>query len=159
MKLYQLLEFISAADLKRVERNLDAEVYQPAELVAKNKPVIDLEVPTSGHFMDRINQREIGHNLTPDEIRDLLLKAKTDPKIGMKDRIEAASKMNDPDLDTKIVDPKTKLAIPVIAKPNPECDPNQNLQNGVSVCKSRDGKKVPKNMLVTKTIFRQGVPD
>ena len=157
MRLWELLEDITPADIKSIERSLDAEVYQPPELVKKNKPVIDLELPVgNAHFMQRIIQRADKARISADEIKDLLYRAKTDPSLGYAKEIDALSKKNNPDDSITIQDPKTKLTIPVIAKPNQVC--KSSSVDGVPVCLTQQGK-APKNKLTAKTIFRKGVDD
>jgi hypothetical protein len=156
MRLWELFEDITPADIKDIERKLDHDVYQPADKLKKNQPVLDLDLPTgNSHFMQRIQQRNAVAKITPQEIEALLARAKLDPKLGFAGKLDALSKEEDPDTDIVLQDPRTKLTIPAIVKPNTQC---VRSTDGNPVCLTRQGKE-PKNKIVAKTIFRKGVED
>lgn len=156
MRLWELLEDLTPADIKDIEHKLDNQVYQPADKLNKNQPVLDLDLPVgSSHFMQRILQRAGIAKITPQEIESLLARAKQDPKLGYNRNMDTLSKETDPNDEFVIQDPRTKLTIPVIVKPNPSC---VRTTDGNAVCMTRQGKE-PKNKMVAKTIFRKGVED
>jgi hypothetical protein len=105
--------------------------------------------------MQRIQQRNAVAKITPQEIEALLARAKLDPKLGFAGKLDALSKEEDPDTDIVLQDPRTKLTIPAIVKPNTQC---VRSTDGNPVCLTRQGKE-PKNKIVAKTIFRKGVED
>lgn len=157
MRLWELMGPITPSDIKGIERRLDKEVYQPEDKIKRNKPVIDLELPTSAHFMDRIIQRADKANISPEEIEQLLARAKTDPRLGVQGTIDDVSREEDPEADIYIKDPQSQLTIPAIAVPNPNCKPGTT-NDQFSTCMTPMGKQ-PKNKLVAKTIYRRGIED
>lgn len=157
MRLWELFEDIKPADIKNVERALDARIYQPAEKVRTNQPVLDLDLPTDQHFMDRFVQRAGPAKITPNEVANLLARAKVDPSLGFKNELEQAAVHGKSGQTIDVQDPQTKLNIPLVVKPNPECKPNATNPDN-PVCGTPDGK-APKNKVVAKTVFRKGVRD
>lgn len=157
MRLWELMGTINPASIKDVEKRLDTTLYRPEEKVKKNKPVIDLELPSNAHFMDRLIQRAKKANISPEEIESLLARAKADPSLGFKDEIEDVCWDERPEDTITIQDKKSGLTIPTIAVPNPNCKPGTT-SDKFSTCMTPNGKE-PKNRLVAKTIFRKGVQD
>lgn len=156
MRLWELFEDISPAEIKDIEHTLDDLLYQPPEKVKRNQPVIDLDLPTGrSHFMQRIIQRADKANITAREIQHVLARAKTDPSMGVADKINAASKIDNPQDDILVRDPDTDLTIPMVVVPNQSCE---KTTDGIAVCKTPVGK-APKNKIVAKTIYRKGVED
>lgn len=153
MRLTELFGDITPEDLKRIENSLDRLVYQPQEKMRTGKDVLDLVLPTRGHFMDRIKQRAKDQHISTDEINDLLKRAKTDPSLGFDKKLNQLSKENDPDYSLTVEDPKTNLVIPLAVVPNNYCDPETKI-NGLSVCRTNKGIE-PKNKAIAKTIFRR----
>lgn len=156
MRLWELIEGITPAEIEQIERELDQTTYMPADQVAKQKPVLDLELPSGRqHFMQRIIQRADKAKITPQEIEQLLLRARTDPKMHLVKKLDDISRETDPSDEIVIQDPKSKLTIPVTFNANPDC---VRSSDGSAVCLTRTGKE-PKNQMVAKTIFRKGVED
>jgi len=149
--------------IANLEKFLDDRVYQPPEKVKNWKPgadaVLDLELPSGeAHFMNRIKQRAKAQNITPKEIAQVLANAKLKPQMGVKSQIEDLSKETYPKQDIFIQDPETKLTIPAIIKPNPECDP-KSFRDDIPICLTKGGALAPKNQMVAKTIYRKGFTD
>lgn len=157
MRLWELFEDITPADIRAIERTLDARVYQPAEKVRTNQPVMDLDLPTDQHFMQRVTQRSGKAKITPNEIANLLARAKLDPSLGYAGKINQASVDGKPGQTIEIKDPKSNLVIPTVVDRNPNCKPNATNPDN-PVCGTPAGKQ-PKNVLRAKTIFRKGVAD
>jgi hypothetical protein len=157
MRLSQLFEFSppSAEDIKNIDQSLNQDVYQPADQLRKGKPVIDLEIPTDTHFMDRIIQRSDKARITKGEIYNLLKAAKQDPRLGLSREIQDLSVEDDPNKDIVARSPNN-LIIPLIARPNTDCVKEKP---GTAVGWDRRGNLVPKNKLTAKTIYRKGIPD
>ncbi len=153
MRLSELFEDISPLEIKRIENSLDRFVYQPREKMRRGKDVLDLVLPTRGHFMDRLNQRAKEQDITTQEISDLLSRAKTDPSLGASKKLEKLSTQNDPEYTVKVEDPDTNLTIPLIVVPNNFCDPDTKI-DGLSVCRTDRGIE-PKNKAIAKTVFRR----
>ena len=157
MRLWELFEDITPADIRNVERTLDDRLYQPAEKVRTNQPVLDLDLPTDQHFMQRIVGRSNKAKITPNEIANLLARAKIDPSLGFKDEINQAAVSGRQGETINVQDPKTKLTIPLVVVPNPACKPGSTDPKN-PVCGTQQGKQ-PKNIIRAKTIFRKGVDD
>lgn len=154
----RLMELLSPRDVKSIEQQLNAEVYQNPKAVGGKAPPVKLVLPTHAHFMDRLRQRGDDHHITDQEIKDLLARARLDPSLGVAKEIDKHAKMNEPEGTIVIKDPDTHLTIPVAFNPNDHCMPNQHFQNGVPFCKTPNGKE-PKNLMIAKTIYRKGVED
>lgn len=154
MRLTELFGDITPEDLKKIENSLDRFVYQPREKMRTGKDVLDLVLPTRGHFMDRIKQRAKDQHISTDEINDLLKRAKIDPSLGFDKKLNQLSRKNDPDYSLTVEDPESKLVIPLAIVPNYHCDPKTKI-DGISVCKTNRGNIEPKNKAVAKTIFRR----
>ena len=156
MRLFEIFEdTASPANVKVVADTLDARAYQPADKVAKNAPVLDIEIPTSGHFIQRYNQRSDIAKFSLKDVFNLLYRAKTDPSLGFAKELDALAREDDPE-DDVVVKGSDNLTIPLIVKPNPEAvktTPNNPVAMG------RRGNKVPRNQAIVKTIYRKGVND
>jgi hypothetical protein len=157
MRLWELFEDITANDIRNVERTLDDRLYQPAEKIRTNQPVLDLDLPTDQHFMQRIVGRSDKAKITPNEIANLLARAKIDGSLGFKDELNQAAVDGRPGETINVQDPKTKLTIPLVVDANPACKPNSTSPDN-PVCGTAQGKQ-PKNIIRAKTIFRKGVED
>ena len=154
MRLWELFSDLNERNLKDIERDLDSQVYQPAEKVLQGKPVIDLDLLSSPHFIQRVNQRAGNAGVSPEEVEDLFRAGREKFKVEIG---QASRKDNFQDTGSHIdfYDPKTKLMVPTIVQPNPNCKPNSR---GKVVCQTPNGTE-PKNRLVAKTMFRKGVDD
>lgn len=156
MRLWELFESISPSDVDRLEKHLDAHVYQPADKVAKREPVIDLDLPKGrSHFMQRLVTRADKAGITLPEIYRLLKRAKEDPSLGVSKRIERAATAEDPHFDITIRS-EDDLIIPFTVRENPQCS---KTQPGNPVCSDHYGRKMPRNRMIAKTIYRKGVDD
>lgn len=158
MRLSELLnQDLNERNLRSIEQDLDAHEYQPPAKVAANKPVIDLDLLSSPHFIQRVQQRAGEAGITPDEIEQLFRKGRETYKA----EIGAASREVSPEQNAydeiQFFDPETKLMVPTIVKSNPACKPGSRGQKG-SVCQTQNGP-APKNRLIAKTIMRKGTPD
>lgn len=155
MRLWELFSDLNEKSLSAIEKELDAKDYQPADKVAKGKePVIDLDLLSSPHFRERIVKREKSANLNPEEVEDLFHRGRQKFKA----EIGRASREDDfrgTGSHVEFFDPETKLMVPTIVQPNPNCKPNSR---GKIVCQTTNGPE-PKNRLVAKTIMRKGVAD
>lgn len=142
-----------------LEKVLDKNYYQPAPAVAAEEPVLDMEIsksPTS-HFIQRFNQRSEVAGFDLSDVARLLAKAKTDPALGYTDELNAASKEENVDKEIVIrASGKNPLTIPVMITPNPEVVKSQD-NRAVGVTAS--GQKVPKNQIIPKTVWKQGIND
>jgi hypothetical protein len=157
MRLNEIFEDVDVTQLKKVERALDAFVYQPPDKVQKSKPVLDVEIPTksSDHFIQRFNERNKTNNFNLGQVYELLKAAKTDPSLGYADELDTLSREDHPHETINIKDKgKDALVVPVIVQANPEA---RRISPNNPVALDRQGKKVPKNQLKPKTIFRKGV--
>lgn len=159
MRLIDLLEDISAYDLKRIEKALDAFVYQPEEKIKKAAPVLDVDIPTNkdNHFVQRLNQRSEIADIPLGSVYNLMKNAKIDQSLGYKKELDDVAREDDPD-ETIVLQASGKhpLTIPVKVVSNPDAvktTPN----NPVGV--SRTGQKVPKNKIIPKTVYRKGIDD
>lgn len=152
MRLWELFSDLDEKSLSAVERELDANDYQPADKVKTQKlPVIDLD-PSSPHLQQRLAQRARSAGITPDEMEDLLHRGreKFKAEIGQASRMDQFSGEQ-----IDFYDPASKLLIPTIIAPNPHCKPGSR---GKTVCQTPQGLE-PKNRLVAKTVVRKGTPD
>lgn len=152
MRLWELFGEISPSDIKSVERKLDTTEYQPPEKIKAEKPVIDLDLLSSPHFRERLIQRSKSAGITPAEIEDLFHKGRDKYKIEI-GQATRQDQFHGNQID--FFDPETKLLVPTIVTPNPNCKPNTR---GKVTCQTVDGPE-PKNRLVAKTIMRKGTPD
>jgi hypothetical protein len=151
MRLWELFSDLDEKSLSAVERDLDAQDYQPAEKVKTQKlPVIDLDL-SSPHVAQRLVQRSKTAGISPEEIEDLFHRGREKFKveIGQASRADVAGQHID------FYDPESKLLVPTIVQPNPNCKPNSR---GKVVCQTTSGP-APKNSLVAKTVVRKGVED
>lgn len=158
MRLFEIFEDVAnPVQVKQVADLLDKKFYQPADEIKKNRPVLDVEIPTSAanHFIQRYNERSDVAKFSLRDVYQLLARAKKDPSLGYADSLEDLARENYP-LDTVVLQDKDKLTIPVIVKPNPKC---VKMTDGNPVCVTRNGTKEPKNQLIPKTIYRKGVND
>jgi hypothetical protein len=155
MRLYELL---SMQDVKNIERKLNANVYGDPKAVGGKAAPIKLVLPTNAHFMDRVKQRSGSHDIDAEELESLLARARLDPNLGLDKIIDKKAKLNEPEGDITIQDPKTKLTIPIAFDPNDHCAV-QKFADGIPVCKTPSGTKEPKNIMTAKTIFRKGIKD
>lgn len=159
MRLIDLLEDISAYDLKRIEKALDAFVYQPEEKIKKSAPVLDVDIPTNkdNHFVQRLNQRSEVADIPLGSVYNLMKNAKVDQSLGFKKELDDVAREDNPDETIVLQDiGKHPLTIPVKVVPNPDAvktSPN----NPVGVSKA--GQKVPKNKIIPKTVYRKGIDD
>jgi hypothetical protein len=158
MRLCELLDLnLNEKDLRSIERDLDDRDYQPADKVAANKPVIDLDLLSSPHFIQRVQQRSGEAGISPEEVEQLFHKGRQTYKR----EISKAAQEQSPELNAydeiQFFDPDTKLKIPTIVKSNPACKPSSRQGKG-STCQTEKGP-APKNRLVAKTIMRKGTPD
>lgn len=151
MRLWELFGNLDEKTVRDVERYLDATDYQPTDKVQSGKqPVIDLDL-SSPHFVQRLAQRGKTANISPEEIEDLLHRGREKFKV----EIGQASRATQPGQHIDFYDPESKLLVPSVVQPNPNCKPNSQ---GKIVCQTVNGPE-PKNRLVAKTIMRKGVDD
>jgi len=150
MHLWELFGDLDEKSISSVERDLDAHDYQPADKVAAGKPVIDLDL-SSPHFIQRLAQRGKTAQISPEEIEDLLHRGREKFKM----EIGQASRSDEPGQHIDFYDPESKLKVPAIVTPNPNCKPGTR---GKTTCQTVNGPE-PKNSLVTKSVMRKGVED
>lgn len=151
MRLWELFSNLEEKSLRDVERHLDATDYQPVDKVKDGgKPVIDLDL-SSPHLVQRLNQRSKTAGISPEEIEDLLHRGREKFKV----EIGQASRATQPGQHIDFYDPESKLLVPTVVTPNPNCKPNSQ---GKIVCQTVNGPE-PKNRLVAKTVVRKGVDD
>jgi len=150
MRLWELFSDLGEKSLSAIERDLDANDYQPADKVKAQKPVVDLDL-SSPHLLQRLQQRGRTAGISPEEIEDLLHRGREKYKI----EIGAASRQETFGNQIDFYDPESKLLIPTIIIPNPKCKPNSR---GKVTCQTTNGPE-PKNSLVAKTVVRKGTPD
>lgn len=151
MHLWEIFSNLKEKSILDIEKDLDSRDYQPKDKVETDKtPVIDLDL-MGNHFIQRLKQRSQKAKITPDEIEDLLHRGRKK----FKDEIWQASKDDMPHQHIDFYDPETKLMIPAMATPNPECKPGSK---GRFTCQTVKGP-APKNILRAKTIMRKGVDD
>lgn len=150
MRLWELFSNLGEKSLGAIERELDAKDYQPVEKVKAQKPVVDLDL-SSPHLQQRLNQRSKVAGITPDEVEDLLHRGRERYKI----EIGSASRQDSFGNQIDFYDAESKLLIPTIVAPNPNCKPNSR---GKVICQTTNGPE-PKNSLVAKTIVRKGTAD
>jgi len=155
MKLNQLFEDISVDDLKYITNNLNRKLYQNNKTLQHDN-MIKLEIPTDAHFMDKLIQRQTKANITLKEIEKLLIDVKVNPNFNCTKEITNLSRKSNIIDTTIIAQNPEKLIIPLVVKPNKDC---VNSVDNSSIGKDKNGKIVPKNIIVTKTIFRKGVRD
>lgn len=153
MRLWELLKHLDEKSLSAVEKDLDINDYQPPEkVIAGKEPTIDMDLLSSGHFQDRLIQRSKTAGITPDEVEDLLHRGRQKYKV----EIGMASRQDQfPGNQIDFYDPESKLLIPTIVAPNPQCKPSTR---GKITCQTPKGVE-PKNRLVAKTVIRKGTPD
>lgn len=160
MRLFELFDGpATPANIDKLEKTLDDKIYQPAEKVKRNQPVLDVDISKkpSNHFIQRYNERARKADFGLFDIMKLLADAKTGKLPGYKDELENLSRENYP-LDSVMIQDtgENPLTIPVIVKPNPEAT---KMEPGNPVALSRGGKKIPKNIVVPKTVYRKGIDD
>lgn len=160
MRLFELFDGpATPANIDKLEKTLDNNFYQPADKVKNNEPVLDLEISDnpSSHFIQRYTERAKKADFGLADIASLLARAKTGALPGYKEKLDDLSRENYPLEDLVIKSTgENPLTIPVIVKPNPVA---KNMQNGNPVASTRDGKKVPKNIIIPKTVYRKGIDD
>lgn len=160
MRLFELFDApATPGNIGALEKALDDNYYQPADKVKKNQPVLDVEIhdgPNS-HFVQRYNQRAKKADFGLKDIAKLLAAAKTGAIPGYKDELDALSREDHPH-DSVVIQDKgaNPLTIPVIVEPNPEAAKSTD---GNPVAVSRNGRKIPKNQLIPKTVYRKGIED
>jgi hypothetical protein len=151
MRLWELFSELDEKSIRDVEKHLDKTDYQPDDKVKDgNKPVIDLDL-SSPHFIQRLNQRSKTASISPEEVEDLLHRGREKFKV----EIGQASRATQAGQHIDFYDPETKLLVPSVVTPNPNCKPNSQ---GKIVCQTVNGLE-PKNRLVAKSIMRKGVED
>ncbi len=160
MRLFELFDGpATPANIEKLEKALDTKFYQPMDKVKTNQPVLDLDIdsrPTS-HFIQRYTERAKKAEFGLADIAALLARAKTGAIPGYKDELDDLSRENYP-MDDLVIQGQgpNPLTIPVIVKPNPEA---KKMQDGNPVAADRTGKKVPKNRIIPKTVYRKGIDD
>lgn len=153
MQLWEIFGNLDEKSLPAVERSLDIQDYQPPEkVIAGKEPTIDMDLLSSNHFRERLIQRSRSADITPDAIEDLLRKGREKYKAEI-GRAARQDQFSGDQID--FYDPETKLLVPTIITPNPNCKPNSR---GKITCKTPTGIE-PKNRLVAKTVIRKGTPD
>lgn len=160
MRLFELFDGpATPANIDKLEKTLDDKIYQPAEKVKKNEPVLDVDISKSpsSHFIQRYTERAKKADFGLLDIMRLLADAKTGKLPGYKDELDNLSRENYPLDSIKIQGGgENPLTIPVIIKPNPAA---AKMQDGNPVAATRAGQKVPKNLIIPKTVYRQGIDD
>jgi hypothetical protein len=163
MRLWELFEDLSSAEIKAVQNVLNKQIYMPEPAVKAGGDVIKLVLPPGQHFGDRaLSDRGIDQNYTAKELASLLMRARTDPSLGYAHIISAGAAWNGPgDYDPngagiKIKDPQTGLLVPFVVKPNPAA---QRPITPTTVM-TANGLE-PKNIFKAKSIMRKapGVDD
>lgn len=160
MRLFEIFDGpATPANIDKLEKTLDDKVYQPANKVQRREPVLDLEINSSpsSHFIQRYSERAKKADFGLMDIMRLLAGAKTGAIPGYKDELDDLSRENYPldDIVIKGTGPNP-LTIPAIVKPNPAA---KNMQDGNPVASTRNGEKVPKNVIIPKTVYRKGIDD
>lgn len=173
MKLSELFEALTAQDIKDIQNDLNRSMYMPKSRVANGDSVMKLNLPsipdgpahrTAGkaqHFAHRVTGDNTGRRIgsvddyTKDEVKELLARARIDPKLGYsKDIGQFASWPGPGDYPQgygyQVVDPKTRLIIPFVVKPN---------RRGVRLASrntvyTMNGEIEPRNEFKAKTIYR-----
>jgi len=160
MRLFEIFDGpATPANIDKLEKTLDRNFYQPEDKVKANQPVLDVDIDSSprNHFIQRYGERARKANFGLADIAALLASAKTGKLPGYKDELDDLSRENYP-MDNVVIQGKGEnpLTIPVIVKPNPAA---AKMQDGNPVAADRQGKKVPKNRIIPKTVYRQGIMD
>jgi len=160
MRLWELFEDLSSAEIKNVETKLNRNVYMPSSEVSKGGPVLKLTLPTNQHFGDRVSGDNSGRrahehsDFTADDVESLLAHARMDPSYGYANDLEKLASFPGPgDYPAngngyQIRDPTNNLLIPVVVKPNPDAKKLVS-KNTVATNKGVE----PRNLLKAKTIM------
>lgn len=153
MKLYELFDRVPfSPEIKKIEDILNKTNFSPDNKVKDEDAVLDLELPTKkmgggdAHFFQRVRERGI----TGNEITNALKRGYDRIPPDEKERLAYDEDSEGEKLD--FFDPVTKVFIPLIVNPNPEC---KSHPDDTSVCSTKQGNIKPKHKLVAKTIYKK----
>lgn len=151
MRFFEIFEDVSPEELSTIEKLLNDKIWMPQSMMKDGGPVLKLVLPKTAHFAQRTAERGKSQNISAKEIAKLLAAAKSDTSNPYYDALQKFAIDDDANHTLNIKDPISGLRVPISIEHNRDAF---YTKSGSAVAGTRDGKSVPKNVAIAKSIMR-----